>query len=172
MKKLIGLFVFTMILGVGVATVSSAAGDMAAPGPQSIRGDLLKIEGDFYVVKDMSGKETRMHVDQTTTLDGGFKTGDKVEAQVTDKGHAFSINHANVASGGMAAAGTQSVKGDLLKIEGEFYTVHDAAGHEVKLHVDQTTKLEGGPFKTGDKVEAQVTDKSHALSMNHANPAK
>ena len=67
------------ILGFGMATVSSAAGDMAAPSPQSIKGDLLKIEGDFYVVKDMSGKETRMHVDKTTKLDGGFKTGDKVE---------------------------------------------------------------------------------------------
>ena len=70
------------------------------------------------------------------------------------------------------AAGSKLVEGDLLKIEGEFYTVHDTAGHEVKLHVDQTTKLEGGPFKTGDKVEAQVTDKSHALSMSHANPAR
>jgi exosome complex RNA-binding protein Csl4 len=172
MKQLIGLFVFTMTLGFGMATLSSAAGDMAAPGPQSIRGDLLKIEGDVYVVKEMSGKETRMHVDKTTKLDGSFKTGDEIEAQVTDKGHAFSINHANVASGGMAASGSQVVKGDLLKIEGEFYTVHDTAGHEVKLHVDKTTKLEGGPFKTGDKVEAQVTDKSHALSMNHANPAR
>jgi signal transduction histidine kinase len=172
MKQLIGLFVFAMILGVGMVTVSSAAGDMAASGPQSIKGDLLKIEGEFYTVHDTAGHEVKLHVDKTTKLDGGFKTGDKVEAQVTDKGHAFSIKHANAASGGMAALGSQPVKGDLLKIEGEFYTVHDTAGHEVKLHVDKTTKLDGVPFKTGDKVEAQVTDKSHALSMNHANPAR
>jgi hypothetical protein len=56
-------------------------------------------------------------------------------------------------------------------MEGEFYTVHDTAGHEVRLHVDKTTKLDGA-FKTGDKVEVQVRDKGHALSMKHVNPTK
>ena len=64
------------------------------------------------------------------------------------------------------AGGSKIVEGDLLKIEGEFYTVHDVAGHEVRLHVDKTTQLEG-TFKIGDKVEAYVTDKGHARSMYH-----
>ena len=91
MKKLIVPFMFTMILGVGVASLSFAAGDMAAPGTQTVKGDLLKIDGEFYVVKDMSGKEIRLHVDKTSQLDGIFKAGDKIEAQATDKGHASSI---------------------------------------------------------------------------------
>ena len=65
------------------------------------------------------------------------------------------------------AAGSTLVEGDVLRIEGEFYTVHDMAGHEVRLHVDKTTHLEGGDFKAGDKVEAHVTDKGHARSMYH-----
>ena len=65
------------------------------------------------------------------------------------------------------AAGSKIVEGDLLKIEGEFYTVHDTAGHEVRLHVDKTTHLEGGEFKVGDKVEAYVTDQGHARYMYH-----
>lgn len=65
------------------------------------------------------------------------------------------------------AASSKIVEGDLLKIEGEFYTVHDTAGHEVRLHVDKTTHLEGGTFKVGDKVEAYVTDKGHARSLYH-----
>jgi len=64
------------------------------------------------------------------------------------------------------AAGSKIIEGDLLKIEGEFYTVHDTAGHEVRLHVDTTTHLEGA-FKTGDKVEAYVTGTGHARSMYH-----
>ena len=64
------------------------------------------------------------------------------------------------------AAGSKIVEGDLLKIEGEFYTVHDTAGHEVRLHVDKTTHLEG-VFKAGDKVEAYVTATGHARSMYH-----
>jgi hypothetical protein len=172
MNKLIGQFVLAMAFTVGIIASSYAAGEMAAPGSQSIKGDLLKIEGEFYVVETTAGKEVRVHVDKTTNLDGTFKTGEELEVQMTDKGHAFSIKHVNAASGGMAAPGPQTVTGDLLKIEGESYVVHDLKGKEVRLHVDQTTKLEGGAFKTGDKVEAQVTEKGHAVSMIHANPAK
>lgn len=166
MKKLIGLFVIALILSAGMASLSYAAGKMAAPS-QTVNGDVLKIEGEFYTVHDMAGHEVRLHVDKTTQLEGAFKAGDKVEAQVTDKGHALSMRHVNVAGSG----GPHPVKGDLLKIEGEFYTVHDTAGHEVRLHVDKTTKLEG-TFKAGDKVAAQVTNESHVLSMRHAAPAK
>jgi hypothetical protein len=93
MKKLIGLFLFAMILGAGVASLSYAAGDMAAPATQTVKGDLLKIDGEFYVVTDMTGKEIRLHVDKTTTLDGAIKIGDKVEAQATEKNHAVSVRH-------------------------------------------------------------------------------
>jgi len=172
MNKLIGQFVLAAVLLVGITAVSHAADEMAAPGPQSVKGDLLKIEGEFYTVHDTAGHDVRVHVDQTTKRDGDFKTGDKVEVQVTDKGHAFSLKHANVASAGLPASGPQAVKGDLLKIDGEFYVVHDLKGKEIRLHVDQTSKLEGGAFKTGDKVEAQVTEKGHVVSMVHANPAK
>ena len=74
----------------------TAPGSMAAPGTQAavVKGDLLKIDGDFYVVKDPTGKEIRLHVDKTSKLDGAFKAGDKVEAQATDKDHALSIKHA------------------------------------------------------------------------------
>jgi len=172
MKKLIGQFVLAAVLMIGITAVSHAADKMAAPGPQAIKGDLLKIEGEFYVVQTVTGKEVRVHVDKTTKLDGTFKTGEELEIQMTDKGQAFSIKHVNVVSGGITAPGPQTIKGDLLKIEGESYVVHDLKGKEVRLHVDQTTKLEGGAFKTGDKVEAQVNEKGHAVSMIHANPAK
>lgn len=94
MKKLIAPFMFAMVIGVGLASFSFAAGDMAEPNTQTIKGDLLKIDGEFYVVKDMTGKEIRLHVDKTSQLDGTFKAGDKIEAQATDKGHASSIKQA------------------------------------------------------------------------------
>jgi hypothetical protein len=104
MKKLIGLLAFAAILSVGMARLTYAAepmaapGEMAAPGSQAIKGDLLKIDGEFYVVKEMSGKEVRLHVDKTSKLEGTFKAGDKIEAQASDKGHALSIKPAGVAS--------------------------------------------------------------------------
>jgi hypothetical protein len=93
MKKLIVPFMFAMVLGFGMASLSFAA-DMAAPSTQTVKGDLLKIDGEFYVVKDTAGKEVRLHVDKTSQLEGTFKAGDKIEAQATDKGHAASIKQA------------------------------------------------------------------------------
>ena len=93
MKKLIVQFMFAMVIGVAMASLSFAA-DMAAPSTQTVKGDLLKIDGEFYVVKDTAGKEVRLHVDKTSQLEGTFKAGDKIEAQATDKGHASSIKQA------------------------------------------------------------------------------
>ena len=93
MNKLIVPFMFAMILGVGMASLSFATGDMAAPSTQTVIGDLLKIDGEFYVLKDTVGREIRLHVDKTSQLDGTFKAGDKIEAQATDKAHASSMKH-------------------------------------------------------------------------------
>jgi ribosome-associated protein YbcJ (S4-like RNA binding protein) len=161
MKRLLALFGFTLISSIGIATLSDAAGS------KLVEGDVLKIEGEFYTVHDTAGHEVRLHVDKTTHLEGGaFKAGDKVEAHVTEQGHARSMIHLT-AAGKMETPGSKIVEGDVLKIEGEFYTVHDTAGHEVRLHVDKTTHLEGGAFKAGDKVEAYATDKGHARAMYH-----
>ena len=95
MKKLIGLFVFALVLSVGVMPLTYAADMTESPTPMMVIGDLLKIEGDFYVVKDRRelGKEIRLHVDRTTKLEGTFKVGDKVEAKATETDHALWIKH-------------------------------------------------------------------------------
>jgi hypothetical protein len=54
-------------------------------------GQLLKIEGEIYVVKDAGGKEVRLHVGKNTALDARIKVGDKIEAQVGPDGHALTV---------------------------------------------------------------------------------
>lgn len=55
-----------------------------------ISGDLVKIDGSFYVVQDKDGKEHRVHFNDTTKKEGDIKAGAKVE--VDEKGgHAASI---------------------------------------------------------------------------------
>ena len=98
MKRLFGWLAFAAILSVGMAPLTSAAEEMAAPDSMIVKGDLLRIDGEFYVVKDTSGKEVRLHVDGTSKLEGTFKAGDKIEAQASDKGHALSIKPAGEAS--------------------------------------------------------------------------
>lgn len=64
-------------------------------------------------------------------------------------------------------AGAQTVKGELLKIEGENYVVKDASGMEIRLHVSKETKTESLP-QVGDKIEAQVTAEGHATEIKKA----
>ena len=63
-----------------------------------VRGKLVKIENEVYIVKDRAGKEVRLHVDKDTHMgnvnlkDEYFKEGDRVEAYVTPTGHAYSLS--------------------------------------------------------------------------------
>ena len=59
-----------------------------------IKGDLLRVEGDNYVVKGQDGKEVRMDIDKTTEMIGSFKQGDRIEAEVNGENHALSIRSA------------------------------------------------------------------------------
>lgn len=55
-----------------------------------LKGTLIKIDGDFYVIKDQSGQEHRAHVDGTTKMKGNIKEGSNVELHVKN-GHVTKI---------------------------------------------------------------------------------
>jgi hypothetical protein len=56
----------------------------------TVKGDLLRIEGEYYVIRDSDGKEVRLHVDHSTKLDK-VMPGDKVKGYITEKGHATTL---------------------------------------------------------------------------------
>ncbi len=58
---------------------------------ESITGEILRVQGELFVVKDEAGKEVKLHVDQSTQKSGDLKKGDKIEAEISPKGHAVSI---------------------------------------------------------------------------------
>jgi hypothetical protein len=67
-------------------------------GGQMIKGEVLRVEGDNYVVKGQDGKEVRMDIDKTTEKIGSFKPGDRIEAEVNGENHALAIREANKTS--------------------------------------------------------------------------
>jgi len=226
------------------------AGESPAPDPQqimkarSIQGELVKIDGAFYVIKDSSGKEIRLHVDKNTTkldrdrakMDREFKVGDKIEARMNPDGHASSIQIAMAtppvvgqgpsaadieranreeqrrfqpqrradaslyppdfkaeiggqqqnAPGDFPKPGFPLIQGELLTIEGNFYTIQDLEGKQVRLHVDKNTKMDCGSeakkdakkstcnFAIGDKIEARRTTPTdpHATDLRKLSPAE
>ena len=58
---------------------------------KTITGEMLRVEGDNYFVKEQEGKEVRMHTDKTTLIMGNLRQGDQIEANVNDQDHAFLI---------------------------------------------------------------------------------
>jgi len=56
----------------------------------AVKGTLMKIDGEFYWIKDNDGKEVRIHVDKSTKLDKVVE-GDHVKAFITDKGHTTTL---------------------------------------------------------------------------------
>ncbi|MDP9133041.1 MAG: hypothetical protein M3M98_07905, partial [Nitrospirota bacterium] len=56
----------------------------------AVTGTLMKIEGEYFSIKDNDGKLVKLHVDKSTKLDKVVE-GDKVKAYMTDKGHVTTL---------------------------------------------------------------------------------
>ena len=88
-----------VMLGVGAGFAGAAdpmAGKEAKPTlgeritKDSVKGTLMRVDGENYWVKDTDGKEIRLHVDASTKLDKVVK-GDRVKAYITDTGHTTTL---------------------------------------------------------------------------------
>jgi hypothetical protein len=77
--------------GSSIKMVSDSVGQFK-PGT-TIKGDIVRVDGDTYFVKQEDGKVVRMHVDKTTMTKSNLppKPGDSVEAKVDAAGHAISF---------------------------------------------------------------------------------
>jgi hypothetical protein len=58
----------------------------------------------------------------------------------------------------------EAIKGEVLRIEGDTYFVKGEDGKEVRLHTDDTTH-KTGDINQGDRIEAQMNDQNHVLSI-------
>jgi len=56
-----------------------------------ILGDLVRVEGPNYVVKELGGKEVRFHADNNTMRPENITAGDRIEAKVNMQNTALSI---------------------------------------------------------------------------------
>ena len=64
-------------------------------GVHTIKGEVLRLEGDQYVVKRSDGRQVSLHIDETTQMTRTFVPGEWIEAKViqyNDGHYALSIN--------------------------------------------------------------------------------
>ena len=112
MNKQTGAIVFSILFAVGIAGCSSAPGTSESQGanppkaaeganvaPSSgisareVTGELLKIDGINYTVKDQSSKEVRFQIDPSRTMmNSNPKVGDKIRVNLEPQGYAYSID--------------------------------------------------------------------------------
>jgi hypothetical protein len=98
MKLILSILTIVMFgFGAGIAGAADPMSDKEATPTlgerftkDTIKGTLMKMEGEYYWIKDTDGKETRIHVDKSTKLDK-VVVGDKVKAYITDKGHTTTL---------------------------------------------------------------------------------
>jgi len=130
------------------------------PRPQTIEGEVLRTEADNYIIRDLSGKEIRLHVDKTTKVDGNLTPGDKVVARVVSTPsntppYAKTIYKLNSA---------QALEGQVIAIEGNNYIVRDINGVEQRVYADSATSA-GEAVMIGDRV---VVVRGSNAPMAHA----
>jgi hypothetical protein len=98
---------------------------------------------------------------------------DMLEKKTKQKDDSPAAGHGDNPKAVVETAPQQAVKGEIIKAEGEFYTVKDPSGKEVRIHVDKTTNLDkasglGATLKVGDQIEVEVTPQGHARTVKAA----
>ena len=56
-----------------------------------IQGDVLRVEGDTYFIKELGGKELSLRTDATTMKPEKIQVGDRIEAKVDENNRALSL---------------------------------------------------------------------------------
>jgi len=75
-------------------------------------------------------------------------------------------DHSDRSEGGQPRGG-KTITGEVLRVEGNDCFVKGQDGKEVRLHTDGTTEKIGN-FRQGDRIEADVNEQNHALSIRSA----
>ncbi len=98
MKRILSVMAVLMLgFGAGIAGAANPMSDKEATPTlgeritkDTVKGTLMRVDGEYYWVKDTDGKEVKLHVDTSTKLDKVVK-GDRVKAYITDQGHTTTL---------------------------------------------------------------------------------
>jgi hypothetical protein len=99
-RILLSFIAAAFFVGVGVAQAANPMSEKEASPTigeritkDAVKGTLMKVDGEYYWIKDNDGKETKIHVDKSTKMDK-VVVGDQVKAYITDKGHTTTLQRA------------------------------------------------------------------------------
>ncbi len=90
MKRLLSILVLLCIFGFSTVSIAQSAPTIEES-TSIVQGTLMEIKDSFYVIIDHTGKEQRIHIDESTIIIGKVQPGVQVKAQITKDGHASAV---------------------------------------------------------------------------------
>jgi hypothetical protein len=162
---------FLLCLGLSNATQAentpSTADDMSASqseregGQDGLRNAEEKLKGGYTTGSGRYGGQGGLRSDQDM-LTGSHIT--KSAKSDRDDGQAGLKADQDKLRG---LKSSHTIKGEVLSVEGDTYYLQRQDGKAVRLHTDQTTRKIGNIYQRA-RVEAEVNDRGHALSIRSA----
>ena len=100
MKTFATVLVLTLVAGPAIFVHSEDKTGISDPsvnpgqaqGFRIVQGEVLKMEGNTYLVRDETGNEIRLTVTKDSKIEKAFEVGDRIVAQVSDQGLVTLIN--------------------------------------------------------------------------------
>src|SRR5438094_3588042 len=168
MNRPIAYLSLTALLTAGLMACATDERLATVPAPaiqttQTIDGQVVRNEGDAYIIRESSGRQTRVYLDRNSVRDP-IAVGDPVVVLYDPAtGYATSIKRltgavvppvvAPVVVGVPTNPAPQTIEGVVQRLEGSDYVIKDLSGKEVRLNVDRSTRLDGN-ITAGDRVVA------------------
>ncbi|HKO30364.1 MAG TPA: hypothetical protein VJU54_04445 [Nitrospiraceae bacterium] len=165
-QKITGVLTCSFLLCLGLSNVPKAdaivaTNDMNAAqseregGQDGLKGDQDLLKGGHTTGPERYGGQSGLRSDQDMLKGSHITKSDKEDGQagpmgVQDKSKGVKSSH--------------MIKGEVLSVEGDTYYLQGQDGKAVRLHTDQTTRMTGNIYQ-GARVEAEVNDRGHALSI-------
>jgi len=126
MKTCTTVLVLTLVAGPAIFAVAEDKTGISDPsvnpgqaqGFRIVQGEVLKMEGNTYLVRDETGKEIRLTVTKDSKIEKAFEVGDRIVAQVSDQGLVTLINKSETPATGADQSGSPQ-KRELGKMPSE-----------------------------------------------------
>ena len=166
----LGILILNLLAYPAAPTAAHEANPKSWTG--TVRGEVMKIDGNVFIVQDSLDRKVRLEVGPNSTVDEPIQVGDEIVAHIVHQGkqnHIKSlkrlISSPIIASSPMGPSAV--VEGEVLKIDPETYVIQDTAGKEVRLRVDGKTWKDGN-ITVGDSILANIDNFQtvHAESLN------
>jgi hypothetical protein len=122
--------------------------------PNVIQGEVVRVEGDGYVIRDSGGRDMRLRVDNTTRFDRNITGGDKVMAitnpMPSDAPYVTTMYRLD---------SPHLVQGEVVWADENGYVVRDFTGRDIRLQSNSAT-VRNDTIRVGDRIIADTGSSS------------